>query len=77
MQMNRMEHDLWVRAVDELCRACLFTRCPGQTKCVTLAERIVEMKEELERTDVKERVLWACGACAAAAALLAVLGVIF
>lgn len=30
-----------------------------------------------ERTDVKERVLWACGACAAAAALLAVLGVIF
>ena len=29
------------------------------------------------RTDVKERVLWACGACAAAAALLAVLGVIF
>lgn len=47
MQMNRMEHDLWVRAVDELCRACLFTRCPGQTKCVTLAERIVEMKEEL------------------------------
>lgn len=30
-----------------------------------------------ERTDVKERVLWACGACAAAAALLAVLGYIF
>ena len=30
-----------------------------------------------ERTDVKERVLWACGACAAAAALLAVLGHIF
>jgi hypothetical protein len=68
MQMNRMEHDLWVRAVNELCRACPFTACPGQTKCVRLAERIVEMKE---------RVLLACGACAAAAALLAVLGVIF
>ena len=48
MQMNRMEHDLWVRAVYELCRACLFTRCPGQTKCVRLAERIVEMKEEMQ-----------------------------
>lgn len=47
MQMNRMEHDLWVRAVYELCRACPFTACPGQTKCVRLAERIVEMKEEL------------------------------
>lgn len=47
MQMNRLEHDLWVRAVDELCRACQFTICPGQEKCVTLAERIVEMKEEL------------------------------
>ena len=47
MQMNRMEHDLWVRAVDELCRACPFTACPGQEKCVRLAERIVEMKEEL------------------------------
>ena len=22
MQMNRIEHDLWVRAVNELCRAC-------------------------------------------------------
>ena len=43
----RMEHDLWVRAVNELCRACPFTACPGQTKCVRLAERIVEMKEEL------------------------------
>jgi hypothetical protein len=48
MQMNRMEHDLWVRAVDELCWACPFTACPGQTKCVRLAERIVEMKEELQ-----------------------------
>ena len=48
MQMNRMEHDLWVRAVNELCRACPFTRCTGQTKCVRLAERIVEMKEELQ-----------------------------
>lgn len=48
MQMNRWEHDLWVRAVDELCRACPFTACPGQTKCVRLAERIVEMKEELQ-----------------------------
>lgn len=47
MQMNRIEHDLWVRAVNELCRACPFTACPGQTKCVRLAERIVEMKEEL------------------------------
>lgn len=47
MQMNRLEHDLWVRAVDELCRACPFTACPGQEKCVRLAERIVEMKEEL------------------------------
>lgn len=45
--MNRLEHDLWVRAVDEICRACPFTICPGQEKCVTLAERIVEMKEEL------------------------------
>lgn len=45
--MNRLEHDLWVRAVDELCLACPFTICPGQTKCVRLAERIVEMKEEL------------------------------
>ena len=42
MQMNRIEHDLWVRAVNELCRACLFTRCPGQTK-----ERIVEIKKEM------------------------------
>lgn len=48
MQMNRIEHDLWVRAVDELCWACPFTACPGQTKCVRLAERIVEMKEELQ-----------------------------
>ena len=48
MQMNRIEHDLWVRAADELCRACPSTICPGQTKCVTLAERIVEMKEELQ-----------------------------
>lgn len=48
MQMNRMEHDLWVRAVDEFCRACPFAICPGQTKCVRLAERIVEMKEELQ-----------------------------
>lgn len=47
MQMNRIEHDLWVRAVDELCRACPFVICPGQEKCVRLAERIVEMKEEL------------------------------
>lgn len=45
--MNRLEHDLWVREVDELCLACPFTICPGQTKCVRLAERIVEMKEEL------------------------------
>ena len=45
--MNRLEHDLWVREVDELCRACPFTICPEQEKCVTLAERIVEMKEEL------------------------------
>ena len=30
-----------------------------------------------ERTDVKERVLWACVACAAMAALLAALGYIF
>ena len=36
-----------MRAVYELCRACPFTACPGQTKCVRLAERIVEMKEEL------------------------------
>lgn len=48
MQMNRIEHDLWVRAVNELCRACPFTACPGQTKCVRLAERVVEMKEELQ-----------------------------
>ena len=47
MQMNRIEHDLWVRAADELYRACPFTICPGQEKCVRLAERIVEMKEEL------------------------------
>lgn len=47
MQMNRIEHDLWVRAVDELCRACPSTFCPGQEKCVTIAERIVEMKEEM------------------------------
>jgi len=47
MQMNRIEHYLWVRAVNELCWACPFTACPGQTKCVRLAERIVEMKEEL------------------------------
>lgn len=47
MQMNRMEHDLWVRAVNELCRACLFTRCPGQENCTMLDERIAEMKEEL------------------------------
>lgn len=47
MQMNRIEHDLWVRAVNELCRACPFAACPGQTKCVRLAERIVEMKEEM------------------------------
>lgn len=47
MQMNRLEHDLWVRAVDELCRVCPFAICPGREKCVTLAERIVEMKEEL------------------------------
>lgn len=47
MQMNRMEHDLWVRAVNELCWACPFTACPGQEKCVRIAERIVEMKEEL------------------------------
>ena len=45
--MNRLENDLWVRAVDELCRTCPFTICPGQEKCVKLAERIVEMKEEL------------------------------
>lgn len=31
--MNRMEHDLWVRAVNELCRACPFTACPGQENC--------------------------------------------
>ena len=37
-----------VRAVYELCRACPFTACPGQTKCVRLAERIVEMKEEMK-----------------------------
>ena len=47
MQMNRLEHDLWVEAVDDLCRACTFTDCPGQTKCVTLAERIVKTKEEM------------------------------
>lgn len=46
MQMNRIEHDLWVWAVDELCRACSFTICPGQTRCTLLAERIVEMKGE-------------------------------
>lgn len=47
MQMNRMEHDLWVRAVDELCRACPFTACHGQENCTMLDERIAEMKEEL------------------------------
>ena len=47
MQMNRIEHDLWVRAVDELCRACPFTICPGQENCTMLDERIAEMKEEL------------------------------
>lgn len=47
MQMNRLEHDLWVKAVNELCWTCPFTACQGQTKCTTIAERIVEMKEEL------------------------------
>ena len=47
MQMNRLEHDLWVKAQAEACLQCNFMLCPGQTKCVRLAERIVEMKEEL------------------------------
>ena len=45
--MNRLEHDLWVKAVDELCRACPFTFCPGQENCTMLDERVAEMKEEL------------------------------
>lgn len=47
MQMNRIEHDLWVRAVDELCRECSLAQCTGRENCVMLAERIVEMKEEM------------------------------
>lgn len=45
--MNRPERDLWVKAQAEVCLQCNFMLCPGQTKCVRLAERIVEMKEEL------------------------------
>lgn len=45
--MNRLEHDLWVKAAAELCRECSFSHCAGRESCVTLAERIVEMKEEL------------------------------
>lgn len=30
MQMNRMEHDLWVRAVNELCRRARLRPAPDR-----------------------------------------------
>lgn len=44
--MNRLEHDLWVRAVEAACPECKDA-CAGKECCVKLAERIVEMKEEM------------------------------
>lgn len=46
MQMNRLEHDLWVRAAEMVCPEC-GESCNEQGCCTMLAERIVEMKEEL------------------------------
>ena len=45
MQMNRLEHDLKAEAMLEVCLRC--EECSEPSYCVKLAERIVEMKEEL------------------------------
>lgn len=46
MQMNRMEHDLWLASERELCPECA-DGCAGRESCVKLAERIVERKAEI------------------------------
>lgn len=46
--MNRLEHDLREQAEVELCWPCRFAICPGQANCTLLAEKIVEMKEEMK-----------------------------
>ena len=45
--MNRLEHELWRISSWVVCPWCDEPKCVGRENCVTLAERIAEMKEEL------------------------------
>lgn len=46
MQMNRLEHDMWREAAMKNCWKC-EDGCSEPFGCVMLAEKVVEMKEEL------------------------------
>ena len=46
MQMNRMEHDLWVQAAKVACPECKDA-CAGKARCMKLAVLIAGAKEEL------------------------------
>lgn len=46
MRMNRWEHDLWLVSIRTVCPLC-DTECVGEQNCVTLAEWIVERKEQI------------------------------
>ena len=44
MRMNRWEHDVFLEIAPRICLGC-EDDCPGELRCVKLAEHIVEEKE--------------------------------